>query len=113
MSNIVDDVSDYPCYTYSMRMWADHREPCGSDPAGLSLCPESEVAQCQENQSVPAATQDVRTLRMAFTVRNTQRQWNSTMRGSSVAIHRVSVTAVPGRESAIGTQASILSVRCA
>ncbi len=43
MSNFADDVFDYPCYTYSMRMWADHREPCRSNTAGLLFCPESEV----------------------------------------------------------------------
>lgn len=51
MSNIVDDVFDYPCYTYSMRMWADHREPCGSNPAGLSFCPESEVQRAKETKT--------------------------------------------------------------
>lgn len=51
MSNIVDDVFDYPCYTYSMRMWADHREPCGSNPEGPSFCPESEVQRAKETKT--------------------------------------------------------------
>lgn len=78
-----------------------------------TVCPESEVEGCQENQSVPAATPDVRTLRTVFIARNTQNRWNSTTRSSSVATHPANVTDVPGHASVTGTQASILSVRCA
>ena len=39
MSNIVDAFSEPRCYTDSMKNCIENSEPCGSNPAGLSLCP--------------------------------------------------------------------------
>lgn len=36
-------------------------KPCGMRPAGLFLCPESEVKRCQENRNDRAVHQAVQT----------------------------------------------------
>ena len=38
MSNIVDAFTEPRCYTDNMKNCIENSEPCGSNPAGLSLC---------------------------------------------------------------------------
>lgn len=39
MSNIVDAIAFYSMYNGNMKNCIENSEPCGSNPAGLSLCP--------------------------------------------------------------------------